>query len=255
MCIRDRTREALADDRTQGTDIASIPELRRYSHLVSQVKLSLDNGGQVFEDVALSRGPAGRLYQQGVHGYQNIPRDERKHHLLIDGRPTTEWDYDALHFNLLLNRCGYPCVRDVYSTVLRRLGIRKTTARRDAIKKPCLISLNIPTVRGFCCYVGRLPEYQEHLKHLVKRSSLIYEALVTSYPQLKSYVCTGKHGAALQRQDGAIMDEVLETLAQRGIVALPEHDSVICPREHQETVRQVMVQVYQRRTGFMVGVK
>jgi hypothetical protein len=38
-------------------------------------------------------------------------------------------------------------------------------------------------------------------------------------------------------------------------VALPEHDSVICPMEHQETVRQVMQQVYQRHMGSEIGVK
>jgi len=40
-----------------------------------------------------------------------------------------------------------------------------------------------------------------------------------------------------------------------GIVALPEHDSLIGPVEHRETVRQVMQQVYQRHMGFGIGVK
>jgi hypothetical protein len=48
---------------------------------------------------------------------------------------------------------------------------------------------------------------------------------------------------------------VLETLAKIGIVALPEHDSVICPVEHQETVRQVMKEAYKQHMGFEIGVK
>lgn len=48
---------------------------------------------------------------------------------------------------------------------------------------------------------------------------------------------------------------MLETLAKLGILSLPEHDSVICPTEHQETVRQVMIEVYRRHMGFDIGVK
>ena len=59
----------------------------------------------------------------------------------------------------------------------------------------------------------------------------------------------------LQRADSETMIDVLETLAKMGIVSLPEHDSVICPREHQETVRQVMQQVYRQHMGFEIGVK
>lgn len=247
------TRESLATDRMHGQDIASIPELQAYSVLVSQVKLSLSNGGQVFEDVVLERGPVGRLYQLGTHGYQNIPKEERPY-LLIDGRPTVELDYDSLHFNMRLNGDGWPSVSDFYTTVLRRLGIRKTKARRKAIKKPCLIALNIPTLRGYCCYVGRLPEYQEHLRDLVKPRA-IYEAMIALYPQLRPYLCTGKHAPVLQRADSEIMIDVLETLAKMGIVSLPEHDSVICPAEHKDTVKRVMQQVYRRHMGYDIVVK
>lgn len=38
-------------------------------------------------------------------------------------------------------------------------------------------------------------------------------------------------------------------------MALPEHDSVICPTEQQETVRQIMKPVYKRHTGFEIHVK
>ena len=55
--------------------------------------------------------------------------------------------------------------------------------------------------------------------------------------------------------DSWIMIDVLETLARLGIVALPEHDSVICPVEHQETVRQVMKEAYKQHMGFEIGVK
>jgi len=247
------TRESLG--RMTGQDIAAVPGLETYARLVSGVKLSLSNGNQVFEDVALRRLQGARLYQMGIHGFQTIPKEERPF-LLINGRPTTELDYVSLHPSMLLNMAGRPCPEtDIYTTVLKRLGCRKSGQTRGAMKLIFLIAININTVRGFCSYLGRACEaYREQLKDTVKPKD-IYSAIVGLYPELRPYVCTGKRAFALQKADSEIMVDALETLAKMGIVSLPEHDSVICPREHQETAKQVMIEVYRRHTGYVIGVK
>ncbi len=246
----DSPKRALSD-----TEIASIKALSTYYSLVSKVKLSLSNGGQVFEDVDLMRKQGARLYQIGMHGYQSIPKDDRAA-LLIDGKPTVELDYVSLHPCMLLNVAGQKCPKtDLYSQVLKELGIRKTKQRRAAIKIIILVATNIDSLRGFYGYLGRdSKEYRMHLKGLT-RPKAIYDAIINLYPELQPYVCNGKYGFGLQVEDSEIMIGVLETLAKNGIVGLPLHDSVICQEEYKDTVEQVMKEVYQQRMGFDILVK
>jgi len=249
------TRHELEGTRLKGVDIASIPELATYSALVAKTTLSLSNGEQVFRDVCLRRIKDARLYQMGNYGYQTLPREERAL-LLIDGQPTTELDYASLHPTMLFNMAGKASPdTDIYADVLKALGIRVTKNRRAAVKLAFLIAISFPSVRGFPSYVGRLEEYKKHLKGLAKPGD-IYRAVIDFYPELKPYMCTGtQHGFKLQMKDSEIMIDVLETLANRGIVALPVHDSVICPVQHKEIVRQVMHQAYRDCMGFDIRVK
>jgi len=239
-----------------GSDIASISALRTYFSMVSKVKLSLSNGGQVFEDTNLRRLNGARLYQMGMHGYQTIPKEERAF-LLIDGQPTVELDYVSLHPSLLLNMQGAKCPkRDLYSSILRRLRIPKTKARRAAIKEIVLIAINMPTIQGFYSYLGRKHKGYRNELRTCARPKDIYEAIVGRYPKLKPYIGTGKdHGRTLQEKDSEIMMNILETLAKQGIVALPLHDSVICQAQYKDVLELTMKDVYKKHTGFDIAVK
>lgn len=252
------TKDHYSDEKDRSkkrVDIALIPELKTYSSLVSTVKLSLSNGKQVFEDVDLGRKRGARIYQQRIHNYQNnIPKEERPF-LLLDGKPTVELDYVSLHPCMLLNMEQRECSKtDIYSKLLKELRIHKTKKRRDAIKKALLIATNIDSVRGFYSCFGREETYKQYLKQFVKPSD-IYDAIVKLYPELKRYLGTGKRAFELQVKDSEIMMDILETLAKKGIVSLPVHDSVICPEEHKTVVEKVMKDCYRQHMGFDIQVK
>ncbi|NQT73994.1 MAG: hypothetical protein HQ553_14710 [Chloroflexi bacterium] len=251
------TKRSLASQKRalSNTNLASISALSTYFSLVSKVKLSLSNGGQVFQDVDLERRQGARLYQMGMHGYQSIRKEDRAF-LLIDGVTTVELDYMNLHPCMLLNKVGVKSPKtDMYSRVLKELGIRKTKARRSAMKHIFLIVTNIDTVQGFYGYLGRdSKEYRNHLKGHTRPKD-IYNAILKLYPKLKPYVCTGKHSFGLQVEDSDIMIDVLETLAKMGIVGLPLHDSVICQEQHESVVEQVMKDVYKQHMKFDIEVK
>ena len=56
-------------------------------------------------------------------------------------------------------------------------------------------------------------------------------------------------GIKLQYYDSLVMDEVLMRMVSKKIPALPVHDSVICPAEHEAILREVMEQSYEKIIG------
>jgi len=42
------------------------------------------------------------------------------------------------------------------------------------------------------------------------------------------------------------MANILDRMTKQGIPALPVHDSVICPAQHEDFLRQVMIEEYQK---------
>jgi hypothetical protein len=237
--------------------VNSIPALSAYARLVGGADLSLSNGGQVFRKAVLYRVDGKRLYASDVYNYQNgIPKEERRH-LLINGEPTVELDFSAMHGNMLLNRAGVPCRGDFYERILRELGVKPTGERRDAVKQLTNATFNV-NIDGYGGALGGAAD--EHSgKRLVEilgvRPKQVYKAILRAYPMLAPYVCTGKHWEWLQTTDSEIMIDVLEMLAKMGIVGLPVHDSVIAPAKYADTVKLVMAKCYKNRMGFKPHIK
>jgi hypothetical protein len=224
-------------------------ELKNWQDLAKNARLSLSNGKQVFQRIWLVKHQA-RWFQKGIHGYQSLPKRDRKC-LLINGELTIELDYKNLHPNLLLNMAGSPCENRLYENVLRDLGLRVCKARRKALKSIVLVAINIGGKSSFTRYVRE--RMADSISVLGVHPPLIYKSLEKLYPALKP--CTGKHALMLQQKDSEIMEEVLETLAGDGIIALPLHDSVIVPSQHKELARRTMIDCYRKHTGFNIEVK
>jgi hypothetical protein len=237
--------------------VNSIPALSAYAKLIEDTELSLSNGGQVFRKAVLYRVDGKRLYAFDLYNYQNgIPKEERPH-LLINGEHTVEFDFSAMHGNMLLNRAGEPCRGDFYERILRELGVRPTRERRDAVKQLTNATFNVG-IGGYGGALGGAVDEQSG-KRLVEilgaRPKQVYKAILRAYPMLAPYVCTGKHWEWLQTTDSEIMIDVLETLAEMGIVGLPVHDSVIAPARYTNTVKAVMRGCYKSRMGFEPYIK
>ena len=62
---------------------------------------------------------------------------------------------------------------------------------------------------------------------------------------IKEYFLGGK-SLELQYLDSIIMANILDRLTKKSIPALPVHDSVICPAQHEDFLRQVMIEEYHK---------
>ena len=53
----------------------------------------------------------------------------------------------------------------------------------------------------------------------------------------------------LRYEDGLITDQILYQMVSKNTPALPDYDSFFVPEEHKETLREVMIESYQKIMG------
>jgi len=239
----------------------SITALSTYCSLLKGIKLSLSNGGYVFEDVDMWRDDGEyRLYAHGEYNYQNgISREWRKRYLLVNGGPVVELDYSAMHANLLLNREGLPSDGMLYERLLGILGVDLSPARRGALKQMVNTSFNNDSLRGFSAAVYGMTDDDsgERLVDILGvKPKQVYHTILDACPALAPYVCTSKElWRWLQHEESEVMINVLKTLAEAGVVGLPVHDSVIVPARFCGLARRAMEDVYEGINGFPIAVR
>ncbi len=174
---------------------------------------------------------------------------------IINGEPTVELDYSGLHIRMLYNHLGID-YRDECYVYLK--SDKDNEEDRERIKLASLIVINsddreraIKAIHDRCRKKGI---------HYPKRQFGRYSALVDLFKDyhapIKEFLLSGK-GLELQYQDSTIMASILDRMTRKGIPALPVHDSVICPVRHEDYLRQVMVEEYEKVMGFepVIGLK
>jgi hypothetical protein len=86
-------------------------------------------------------------------------------------------------------------------------------------------SFNVKSAKGYAGAVGRVADDSGRRLTEVRsvRPMQVYPAILKAHLKLATYVCNGMHWG-LQTTDSEIMIDVLEKLANKGIVGLPLHD-------------------------------
>jgi hypothetical protein len=260
MKVGDRliVREALLSQPVPlvGQGLEEVPGLETYAELINTVELSRSDRGQVYKIPNLRRHDEKRIYAHGTYNYQGLHKEERRC-LLINDQPVGELDYSGMHPNLLLNRAGLPCQPDVYGPIVAALGIDNTTEHRKAIKLIINAAFSVQRPCGFARMVrNQVDDNGTPLVDLIGSPPAdMAKAIIGTYPALRPFFCTGKWWEWLQKEESEIMIDTLETLAKKGVIGLPLHDSVIAPKRYENVVRLVMREAYQRRKGFDIRVK
>lgn len=201
----------------------------------------------------------GRFYGSA---YQTM-RKQYRQHITIDGEPTVELDYSALHPSLLLWRTGGALSADPYTEIAGKAGIT-----RELVKALLLRLINSENVSDFCRVVtssgneskkaeaeaGRADEWFIPDVPTGYKGADFVEAVEAAFPTLTGSF-GGTIGLELQGIDSKLMADLLAECLSAGIVALPVHDSVIVPQSRADDAREIMFNCYQRMTKRPISIK
>lgn len=198
----------------------------------------------------------GRFY-----GYfQNIPREYRNR-ITFDGESATELDYDALHPTILYNKEGLPVPPgDLYATgllpddlesitkgtALRLRKMARPDPVRDVAKTLFLVAINAktPTLALKASNSKLRQKFGVAFCHPPLEALL--NALMTKHKPI-AWAIASDAGIGLQYEDSCVAENILRTMAKKGIPCLPLHDSFIVPASKEDVLRQAMIEAYQSR--------
>ncbi len=169
-----------------------------------------------------------------------LPKAARRH-LLIDGRPTVELDFKALHPRLCYAMAGMPLERDCDPYAIDGLP-------RALVKKAFNQLLNAAPgmrLRASAEAKALLPKgvaYRQVLERIERQHRPIADWF------------RARRGLALQRIDAMIAERIMDYLLQvHGIVVLPIHDSFIVEAEHEFLLGQTMMMAYRGVVNRLTG--
>lgn len=184
----------------------------------------LDKGGRAQTQLRriFNRGCTdfgGRFY--GGH-WQNISEAERKL-ITVNGEPTIEIDYAALHIRLLYQETGKPMIGDPYEI---------DGWARKQVKRAMLIAINARTHRGavmaLADALAGFPGIRT-LRNRFEAAKDLLGAVKAKHPNI-AWAFGSDAGARLMRRDSDLAEGVmLEMLEATGIAPLSVHDSFIVP--------------------------
>lgn len=225
-------------------DICSleIPVMERLSTKGKQagesLKIQIDNRNvfikRVFNNGSWKHG--GRFYGGW---WQYIERDIRKD-IMINGKPTIEIDYKAMHIALLFSEIGYRHEYDPYTLDVAVFPKWNDVDQRQAIKELVLMALNASSKsKAFRAFRADQPKGHPFKRLSDEQLEKLLNAFVTKYPELAIYLCSGK-GLELMYRDSCIAEYVIDHFTRRDIPILCMHDSFIISFDRVLELRAVM---------------
>ncbi|MBM1170099.1 hypothetical protein [Microvirga arabica] len=172
----------------------------------------------------------GRLY-----GYwQNVPRTWRKK-LLINGEPTVELDFVALHPAILYAQRGAPMPKgfDPY----RVPGLERRDCK--AALNTAINAATIPETVGSLLSRWKSDDPRKWWRHRKPETEVILQAVVDHNPVIADAIGSDA-GIDLMYLDSRIAIRVLKACMKANIPCLPVHDSFICPVRFEAELKAIM---------------
>jgi len=186
---------------------------------------------RVFNNGSFSDG--GRFYGPC---WQAIPSADRKY-IRIDDEPTCELDFSGMHVKIMYANEGLSVPED---DVYKLDGI--STDARKILKKIFNILINAKTEDKALRSIRRNFRRKDH-PVLFSSDAITHGSIITAFKEkhksIAKYICSG-HGVKLQAMDAQIAEEILLHLGDKGIVALPVHDSLIVKTVHRQELLDAM---------------
>jgi len=211
------------------------------------IDLNMSQLYRVFNNGSFTQG--GRFYGGW---WQLVPEEQRKH-ILIDGEPTVELDYKALHPTLLyLEQAGHLPDDDPY--VLE--GHQGDKFMREVGKSMLLIAINAKDssqgLRATRRHLEGKFGKDEGRIHGLDLGDVI-EQYKMKHKLISWYFYTG-YGTKLQFKDSWLAERIMLRLIKAGIVCLGVHDSFIVKQRHRHELFQAMEVVFEAKYHALPGI-
>jgi hypothetical protein len=181
-----------------------------------------------------------------------IPKEWRKY-ITINGNTTVEFDYSAMHLQLLHAKEGIQISGDPYEiegvddqfrnvTKLMFIIIFNAPSRLKALNA-IRNSSKIKTIRN--------KKYPKGIKNFDQYLSLIEN----KYTAISEYFFSGL-GVRLQSDESFIVENVMLTMLQEhNAITLPVHDSIIVDAKYSKQLKECMLEEFRTFTGGRCEVK
>jgi len=193
---------------------------------------------RIFNNGSFDQG--GRFYGGW---WQGIPREIRKF-IRINHNITRECDFSGMHINLLYAQKDMDMPFD---DPYHLNGFPDGT--RNFVKRSLLTVINAKDRRAALKSLRRqITEKKLFLPEGVKNIEEILQPFEAKHETIKDIFFSGK-GVFLQKWDSRIAEEIMISLAKKGIPALPLHDSFIVSEHQERGLRTVMLAAYNKVTG------
>jgi hypothetical protein len=182
-------------------------------------------------------------FEQGGRFYggwwQGVPRAARPF-ITINGEPTRELDYAGLHLAMLYAKIGEPLHGDPYALD----GIHHDHRKLIKITLMKMINAKKPRIA--------LPRGMPLPPNVAWKD--LQEAIALKHAAIATYFRSGE-GLRLQRLDAEVAEDVMLSMMDRGVLALPIHDSFIVDYRHTEVLQREMLRAYRERLGAEIGIE
>ena len=194
-----------------------------------------------------------RIFSRGdwnLHGrlyggfWQQVSETLRKD-IFINGNPTIELDYKALHVTLLyaqfLNEQKiWPYGEDPYDLKIQLSRSVPRDIQRKRVKSIILQAINANSRKAaFSAFRDNAKAGTPEKRLTNKYLERLLEAFLDEHPDLRRFIATDT-GVDLMRVDGDITEEIIRLMTKRGIPVLTIHDSYIVERHRFADLRAVM---------------
>lgn len=199
------------------------------------------------------RGVETELRQRYKRKDNSVTKIKLRQYLHIDGNPTIELDYNAMHPRMLYHRKGIDYRDDPYM-----IGRNCDDNLRNIYKLVgmiCINSVNEPTaIDG----IQKTLQDAGLVKYLPDNTDNTRRKLINAFKrhnkQIEEFFFTGA-GIELQRLDSDIAHAVLLHFARKGILTLCVHDSFIIDKRYASELKKKMREFYFEKMHFQPKIK
>lgn len=183
-------------------------------------------------------------YGRYAAGIETLVKREYRPFFKINGKPTTELDFQALHTRMLYNIEGIDYQDDPYQVAADSFVDQKYRVRKY-FKKIGLMAINTKTKPATIRAV-RTELLTEDIPIDIPYKTIekMLNHWLTVHQPIAKYLCSGM-GLKLMYKDSCVSEKIIQHFTKRGIMVMNVHDSFIINKEHEGELRSVMESSYQ----------